>query len=107
MYIYIFGSTSLNIFWAILSKTYCWAYPVFVWSCKQCHFLGQAPELSTRSLLKRLLWKSGRRVQHMQRPIQFSLGLAGDVTFQVRPRRCSEEVCPRKFSGEVECEFNT
>ena len=82
-------------------------YPVFVWLCKGGHFPGQAPELCTRNVLKGLFWKSGMQVQHLRGPSQFLLGPAGEVTFQVRPRSCPREMCPRDFSEKVGGRFNT
>ena len=82
-------------------------YPVFGGSCKGGHFPGQAPKLFTQNVSKGLFGKSGRRVQHLMGPIQFLLGLAREVTFQVRPRSCSQEMCPRGFLEKVESRFNT
>ncbi len=82
-------------------------HPVFGGSCRGGHFPGQAPKLFTQNVSKGLFGKSGRQVQHLMGPIQFLLGLAREVTFQVRPRSCSQEVCPRGFLAKVESRFNT
>ena len=55
---------------------------------------------------KGLLGKSVRQVQHMRGPIQFWVGPAREVTFQVRPRSCSHKMCPRDFLGKVEGRCN-
>ena len=48
-----------------------------------------------------------KQVQHLKGPIQFLSGLTDEVTFQVRPRSCPQEMCPRGFSEKVEDKFNT
>ena len=39
--------------------------------------------------------------------LKYFVGPAGEVTFQVRARSCSQEMCPRGFLGKVSGRFNT
>jgi hypothetical protein len=82
-------------------------HPVFGGSCRRGHFSGQAPKLFTQNVPKGLFGKGGRQVQHLRGPIQFLVGPAGEVTFQVRPRSCSHKMCERDFLGKVEGRCNT